>query len=121
MESRKCACGCGEVFPVTRSNKTYASKDCRNRVSNENKSAYEEWLKTNMPYAIEQDSNIRNNILPDKNFAFVDNYLLKYGVDINQALIIEKDEFDIVQYARFVDYELIRLGENLFIIKKVKI
>ena len=121
METRVCACGCGEVFLVTRSNKYYASKDCRNRVSNENKADYEQWVRTKMPYAVEQDNNIRNKLLPDKNFAFIDNQLINYGVDLDYALLIEKNEAGGIQHARFVDYELIRLEENLFIIKKVNI
>lgn len=115
-----CDCGCGEMFYQTRKDKRFSSKACRNaNLRAEYRKRHEEYLKI-LPMAKRQNALLERLYSEDDSFAIIsESYFAEYGIDIACATKVVKSEKGIVILIRFIDYELQRINNHSFIIKKV--
>ena len=71
-----------------------------------------------LPFALQQDALLESMKSNDADYALVEErYFKSYGIDLSAATNIIKDKKGGIVIIRFINYELLRIDNNTFIIK----
>lgn len=120
MEFKICKCGCGRLVPLTRADRAYFSKDCRNRVSNARRAEKIEHDTNQTESRSDQEITLRHLYGDGQREVLIEEgYFSKWDVRPEMAFEQIHDEQGNLFELRFRGFSLIRVNQSFFRLKKI--
>ena len=122
MKRRLCICGCNRHFPLTRADRIHYEKSCRNKMQRLNETNRLAEIEELLPKAKEMDIRLQKMLENESKMAFIEvAQLEQYGIEPAYALEILKNDQGKLIRAAFYEYEIFKVTDVFFIVKRIVI